>query len=95
VQALARNVSQLRKLLEPQRRIDQIAQDHPRSLGLAADQQRRRLIKQLLRKCRIPLDIRLLSALGSATEQHDQRIAILRQVDPVPWPPIDSVNVLE
>ncbi len=56
MQALARNVRQLCELLETQRCIDEITKDHPCRIGLTADKQRRRLIKKLLRKCRVSLD---------------------------------------
>ena len=56
VQALARNVRQLREQLESHRCIDEIAQNHPCSLGLSADKQRGSLIKEFLGECRVTLN---------------------------------------
>jgi hypothetical protein len=36
------------------------------------------------------IDIALLAALRSAAKQHDQRIAVFRQIDPVTGSPVDD-----
>src|SRR5580700_8265743 len=38
-----------------------------------------------------PLDVALLTLLRAAAEQDDQRLAILREIDPIAWPPADPI----
>jgi hypothetical protein len=38
-----------------------------------------------------PVDVKLQTALGTATEQHDQPLAILGQIDPIPGASVDHI----